>query len=104
MFQNSFSRCHLQNNSVVHLCHIYICHSEPNWPGIIFLLHENNMEDTWNFVSPEKWEPCEENESATAVIMNGEGKGWNIVFESSVSVVQYYIPFIQNSKTVCTSY
>ncbi len=33
------------------------CHSKPNWPGISLFLSGNNPENTWNFVSPEKWEP-----------------------------------------------
>ncbi len=32
--------------------------SKPNWPGISLYLPGNNLENTWNCVSPEKWEPC----------------------------------------------
>ncbi len=43
------------------LCHICIINtntdSKPNWPGISLHLPGNNLENTWNFVSPEKWEP-----------------------------------------------
>ncbi len=34
------------------------CDFKPNWPGISLLLPENNLENTWNFVSWEKCEPC----------------------------------------------
>ncbi len=32
--------------------------SKPNWPWISLLLPGNNLENTWTFVSQEKWEPC----------------------------------------------
>ncbi len=52
-----FSRCHFQKNSDLRLCHIWIINtntdSKPNWPGISLHLPENNLENTWNFVSPE---------------------------------------------------
>ncbi len=35
------------------------CDSKLNWPGISLLLPGNNLENTWNFMSPEKWEPCD---------------------------------------------
>ncbi len=31
---------------------------KPNWLWIPLLLPGNNMENTWNFVWPEKWESC----------------------------------------------
>ncbi len=33
------------------------CDSKPNLPGISLLLPKNIMENIWNLVSPEKWEP-----------------------------------------------
>ncbi len=64
-FTSFFSRCHLQKkNPDLHLCHIYIINkntdSKPNWQWISLLLPYlpgNNLENTRNFVSPEKWEP-----------------------------------------------
>ncbi len=51
-----------KNNSDLLLCHIYIINtntgSKPNWPWISLLLPWNNLENTWNFVSQKKWEPC----------------------------------------------
>ncbi len=46
----------------LHLCHIYIinnthCDSKPNWPGFSLLLPGDNLENTWNVVSQEQWEP-----------------------------------------------
>ncbi len=50
-----------KNNSDVLLCHIYIINTntdlKPNWPWISLLLPGNNLENTWNLVSQEKWEP-----------------------------------------------
>ncbi len=37
--------------------YIFNTGSKPNWPWISLLLPGNNMENTWNFVSQEKWEP-----------------------------------------------
>ncbi len=46
----------------LHLYDIYIINtnndSKPNWPGILLLLFGNNLENTWNLVSPKKWESC----------------------------------------------
>ncbi len=51
-----------KNNSDLLLCRIYIINtntdSKPNWPWISLLLLGNNLKNTWNFVSQEKWEPC----------------------------------------------
>ncbi len=51
-----------KNNSDLLLCHIYIINintdSKPNCHWISLLLPGNNLENTWNFVSQEKWEPC----------------------------------------------
>ncbi len=61
-FKLHFSRCHYKNNSDLLLCYIYIINtntdSKPNWPWISLLLLGNNLENTWNFVLQEKWEPC----------------------------------------------
>ncbi len=66
-FSNSVSSFTFQdviykNNSDLLLCHIYIINtntgSKPNWPWISLLLPWNNLENTWNFVSQKKWEPC----------------------------------------------
>ncbi len=50
-------------NSDLRLCHICIINtntdSKPNWPCISLHLPGNNLENTWNFLSPEKWEPCD---------------------------------------------
>ncbi len=47
---------------LIYVWHICIINtniaSKPNWPGISLHLPGNNLESTWNFVSPEKWEPC----------------------------------------------
>ncbi len=32
--------------------------SKPNLPWISLLLSGNNLENTWNFLSQKKWEPC----------------------------------------------
>ncbi len=51
-----------KNNSDLLLCHIYIINTntdlKPNLPWISLLLPGNYLENTWNFVSQEKWEPC----------------------------------------------
>ncbi len=51
-----------KNNFDLLLCHIYIINtntdSKPKWPWISLLLPGNNLENTWNVVSEEKWEPC----------------------------------------------
>ncbi len=58
-----------KTKSDLHLCHIYIINintlSKSNWPGISLLLPGNNLENTWNFLSPEKWEPCMPNSATT---------------------------------------
>ncbi len=50
-----------KNNYDLLLCNIYIINSntdsKPNWAWISLLLPGNNLENTWNFVSQEKWEP-----------------------------------------------
>ncbi len=62
-FKIHFSRCHLQKNINLHLCHIYIINTNTviqSQNGLWISLHlpGNNLENTWHFVSPEKWEPC----------------------------------------------
>ncbi len=61
IFQASLFKIYT-NNSDSLLCYIYIINSntdsKPNWPWISLLLPGNNLENTWNFVSQEKWEPC----------------------------------------------
>ncbi len=53
-----------KNNSDLLRCHIYIINlntntdSKPKLPWISLFLPGNNLENTWNFVSQEKWEPC----------------------------------------------
>ncbi len=57
-----FASFMFKNNSDLLLCHIYIIStntdSKTNWPWISLLSPGNNMENTWNVVSQEKWEPC----------------------------------------------
>ncbi len=33
-----------------------LCDLKPNWPEISLLLPGKNLDNSWNFVSPEKWE------------------------------------------------
>ncbi len=57
----TFQNVIYKNNSDLLLFHIYIINtntdSKPNWPWISLLLPEKNLENTWKFVSQEKWEP-----------------------------------------------
>ncbi len=65
VFQIHFSRCHFntpKNNkftslSLMSYLHYQHIDSKPNSSGISLLLPGYNQENTWNFVSPEKWEP-----------------------------------------------
>ncbi len=61
MFQDSHFKMSFTKNYYIQLCHIYMIRtntdSKSNWPGISLTLPGNNLENTWNFVSPEKWEP-----------------------------------------------
>ncbi len=61
-FKLHFWRCHLQKIILIYIFVISTLStqtdSKPNWPWISLLLPGNNLENTWNFVSPDKWEPC----------------------------------------------
>ncbi len=47
-----------KNNSDLLYLHYQLTDSKSNWPWISLFLPGNNLENTWNFVSQEKWEPC----------------------------------------------
>ncbi len=65
-FANSMFQASLFNMSFTKIILIYLfvistlsnTDSKPNWPWISLLLPGNNLENTWNFASQEKWEPC----------------------------------------------
>ncbi len=55
LFKMSFYK----ENSDLHLCHIYIININiVIWSQIDLGFHCFYLGNTWNFVSPEKWEPC----------------------------------------------
>ncbi len=58
LFKMSFTKIIL----IYFFCHIYIINtntdSKPKCPCISLLLPGNNLENTWNFMSQEKWKPC----------------------------------------------
>ncbi len=62
VFKIHFSKCYLQINFI----YIFVISTlstqtlsfKTNLKGISLFLPGNNLENTWNFVSPEKWEPC----------------------------------------------
>ncbi len=47
----------IHKNNLIYIFVISIL-TQTHWPGILLLLPGNNLENTWNFVSLEKWEPC----------------------------------------------
>ncbi len=62
MFQTSVFKMSFTKIILIYFfCHIYIINRntdlKSNWPWISLLLPGNNLENIWNFVSQEKWEP-----------------------------------------------
>jgi hypothetical protein len=62
VFQDSVFKMSFYKKTHFHLGHIYFINSNTvirsqKWPGISSNLPRKNMENTWNFLSPEKWEP-----------------------------------------------
>ncbi len=57
MFQDSpFKMSFTQK--IIYVFVISTLSTKPNWPVISLVLPGNNLENTWNFMSAEKWEPC----------------------------------------------
>ncbi len=59
LFKLSFTK---EKIYILHLCHIFninihIVISNQDWPGISLIIPGNNLENAWNILSPEKWEP-----------------------------------------------
>ncbi len=64
VFQNSLFKMSFTKKSIdLHLCHIYIITIHTVIQNQIDLeFHCFYLEITWNFMSPEKWEPCTNDE------------------------------------------